>query len=75
VGPLTSLAIAVGVAAAVGVIAWVFDSAPRSSRRAAIDRSVGAWAHRRITRPRRASHTAWMATVLVVFVLLIWLAR
>ena len=58
-----------------GLLWWVFDSAPPESRRARLDRRARAHGQRQLERGwRRPSFIGFAAAQLVVLLLLIWIA-
>jgi di/tricarboxylate transporter len=69
--PLILIACLVGVA--LTGIWWLFDSALPGSRRSSFDTRGRAWAERRLAQPHRLSYRFWLASVIVVVVLLVWL--
>jgi hypothetical protein len=62
------------VAVAIGLVWWVFHAAPEGSRRSRLDRRVGVWGQSQVARRWRPTYVIWLATMVLIVVLLVWLA-
>jgi hypothetical protein len=72
---LLPVAIALAVGVLVAVVWWVFDAAPPESRRRNFDLALRSRGQQQLEKgSRRVSFRLWLASMVAVLVLLIWLA-